>query len=646
MAIEVPARPGDAAFGARVGWRDPWSAESEQWRSSPWVALPLPGAWLLLGAERGLRWRIEWDPSRGSRRWSVVGRHIRWTLHRRWLEALRRLALPGDSLSVHLPTTNLPPGLRLRLQDARSAPWLDVPLPKGTQRIDIPLVPPEGRIFLELPGRRRTQPVALPAHGAEHRTVRLPPLPKGGKLLLHVSGPDGSPLTARVRIVATKDAPPPHLGPDWLAAGAGEALVAEHGEALVRLPAGRYRVQVTYGSTWSRAVFETRLDDDVIVERRVVLAPEVDEGPWVSADLHVHAAPSPDSRVALADRLRTLRAEGIRFAVATDHNRVTDYAEALEAQSPRLRTVPGVEVTTWNPAFGHFNVYPVPYDPRLPDGGAPPYQRLDPSRLFGMLRARYPEALIQVCHPRLEPDIGYFDLFGYRPRTGRAARKGFRLSFDVLEVFNGYDLARPERVEQVLRDWMSLLARGHRVTGVGSSDSHTVRFHWAGYPRTWVRLPDATAAPPRPEAFFEALRKGHAVVSSGPLILLSLRRADTQARDASAPPHAEGSAGPGDTIPLPRGAVRATVRLLAPSWMPLRGELTLWSARGVLLRRASSPSPETGPDGERLRVEENLHLRASDHFVLATFRGTEPLDAFFGREGVFPMAFTNPVWLQ
>ncbi len=647
-ALEATARPGAPAFGAGLGWRDPWAPRSASWRGSAWVAIPLPDSWLLIWSEGGLRWRAEWDAASGGRRWAVLGDRLRWTVRRQLLGGLGALGLPGPRVTVALPAS-LPEGTRLRIQDGSGAPWLDLPVAKTAGPLVLPSPPARSpaHAFLELPGRRRSEAVPLPSSRPAAAPVRLPPLPKGGRLRILVRREDGTPLTARIRIRAIKGAPRLALGPDWLASGAGEALVADHGEATVRLPAGRYRIQVTHGPAWSRAVFDVRLHEDALLERQVTLIAEVPEEEWVPADLHVHAAPSPDSRVSLSDRLRSLRAEGIRFAVATDHNQVSDYTEALEATSPALRTASGVEVTTWAPAFGHFNVYPVPRHSRRPAGGAPPYQGLDPARLFTILRSRYPDALLHVCHPRLEPQIGYFELFGFRPRTARAARRGFRLDFDVLEVFNGYDLARPERVEQVLRDWMALLGRGHRITGVGSSDSHTVRFHWAGYPRTWVRVPGSDGSPPKPEDVFTALRAGRAVVSSGPLLMLHLRRTDVAGRDASGPFLAAKHLGPGDSLTeLPSSEpVPFTVRLLAPSWMPLRGELTLRSARRILFSRKLDVPVGTAPRGQRVRIDGALRLHSSDRFVLAVFRSDTPLDAFFGREGVFPIAFTNPIWL-
>jgi len=75
----------------------------------------------------------------------------------------------------------------------------------------------------------------------------------------------------------------------------------------------------------------------------------------------------------------------------------------------------------------------------------------------------------------------------------------------------------------VLRDYWALLGFGWRFAATGSSDSHRIQFHWAGYPRTMVTVdPDATpdkeARPVDPLTVVANVKKGHAVVTSGPII--------------------------------------------------------------------------------------------------------------------------------
>ena len=177
-----------------------------------------------------------------------------------------------------------------------------------------------------------------------------------------------------------------------------------------------------------------------IVERQIQIEPgetfqldarlrrEVDDRA-IACDLHVHTTTSSDSEVTYADRVRSLLAEGVSFVVPTDHNHITDLGPA--AQDTGLTTVPGVEVTTWGPQFGHFNAFPMVQEPNEPRGGAPSYQGWTPQRLFASLHDR--GAMVQVNHPRLEGGIGYFDHDEPDPES---------VNFDLLEVWKRFSAGR------------------------------------------------------------------------------------------------------------------------------------------------------------------------------------------------------------
>jgi len=184
---------------------------------------------------------------------------------------------------------------------------------------------------------------------------------------------------------------------------------------------GRYRVIVTRGPEWTMHDETVDVSATFRPEVRATLSHVVDPGQWVASDFHVHSAPSYDSQVTLEDRLTCFAAEGIRFATPTDHNYVTDYGPAIEERGiADFGTVTGVEVTTENPRYGHFNAFPFPVDTDAPGNGAPEYSSTPPAELFASLHAVGPDTLVQVNHPHLEGDIGYFDTMGFDPRTGAA----------------------------------------------------------------------------------------------------------------------------------------------------------------------------------------------------------------------------------
>jgi len=287
-----------------------------------------------------------------------------------------------------------------------------------------------------------------------------------------------------------------------------------------------------------------------------------------------------------------------------------------------LQWVPAVEVTTDRSAqpWGHFNVYPYRPDPAVPGGGPPPFLNTTPRQIFRAARANNPDAIIQVNHPRMQPNIGYFNTTGLDVRTQRAVSPEYDPGFDAIEVFNGHYINRMDQVENVLRDWMSLLAAGRRYVGTGSSDSHRVLYQWAGYPRTYVHVTEAARAP---SDILAALRRGRAFVTSGPMLLLTA-----------------GEAEPGDTVPVRANTpVRFRVRVRAAPWLPVSSvELYRDGARAATV--TVRPSREV----ERLDAEVTLALSPGS-FVVAVARGPRGgLDAVLPYAEGVPFAFTNPVW--
>ena len=174
----------------------------------------------------------------------------------------------------------------------------------------------------------------------------------------------------------------------------------------------------------------------------------------------------------------------VEFAVPTEHNIVGSYDAAIRGTGLRIATVPGVEVTTFSPRFGHFGVFPYPVDAQVP-----PFRKTTPGSIFTVVRRDGdPNRILQINHPRMGKQIGYFDVMRFDPKSGRHEAR-MRMDFDAIEVLNGFELTDPKIPERNLVDYLALLASGRRYVGTGSSDSHRILFGWAGYPRTYVRVP-------------------------------------------------------------------------------------------------------------------------------------------------------------
>ncbi|HVH47743.1 MAG TPA: CehA/McbA family metallohydrolase [Labilithrix sp.] len=479
----------------------------------------------------------------------------------------------------------------------------------------------------------------------------------GGEL--HVKVTDGDtrqPLVGRLIVKGIEGTVDPSFGPDYRASGAGPLMDILEGEVRTPLPAGKYRVAVSKGIEWS-------IDSQVVEivsghTKAIELAPRhvVPTPGLIGCDLHVHARPSFDSPVTPEDRVLSLVSAGVDFAVPTEHNMVGDYGPPLEVLhlTKQLAHVPGVEVTTYNPRFGHFGVFP--YNP---NAGVPPFKGTSVGAVVSAAKRGDPSRIVQVNHPRLPQNIGYFNIVNFDPKSGRAP--GIP-AFDTIEVYNGYELNRRELTERVMEDWFALLNFGRRMAATGSSDSHRIQYQWAGYPRTYA-LVDARSAgdtgqPIDTKEVVASLKKGRSFVSSGPIIELELTEGGRAAK-------------PGDELPR-GGTLGGRIRVRAAPWIDVTSvEIIAGLPPGpppshaynptpggvVSLFKASVPSRPLEMQREEasleelhsrtVRFERELSLKTPEgaRWVIAIVRGERAMDDALPFMPIQPLAFTNPIYL-
>jgi hypothetical protein len=460
-------------------------------------------------------------------------------------------------------------------------------------------------------------------------------LQASGRVHFAVTTPDGKPLPARVVVRGIGGTADPDWWDDADQGAALNVVYAEKGEGERPVPPGRYKVTIDRGFEYTAVDREIEVEADKAASVRAELARVVDTKGWISADLHLHAMPSPDAPQPLADRVRALVATGVEVGVATDHNKVTDYRPVIAelGVGAYLASVVGDEITTKGVYYGHFNAFP------LPSGAEPvPYTEIAPRQIFEAARKLGPlgpGTIVQVNHPRMG-GIGYFDLlrFDREDVAGWARRVPLAdMGFDAIEIFNGDHYALIHKVEECLRDWYALLDAGYRFTATGNSDSHRLSFHEPGVPRNLVAVPDDDPARFDERAFADAVRRGRVVVSSGPFI-----RFDVAGK------------GPGETVPP--GDVDVSIVVDAPPWVDVdrvelvgRGGETLaeWTAASQAAAQAT-PGAQAGaaPQGaHRFEIRTTRTLRKGD-WLVAVARGSRPMTYLY-RPGARPFAFTNPV---
>lgn len=323
-----------------------------------------------------------------------------------------------------------------------------------------------------------------------------------------IADTDGAPMPGRLTFVGARG-PNAELFPNTQALPSDLAVRKNvvytlSGNGAITVPAGEYTVYATRGLEWSRGEQRVALTAGSEHALDFRLVHEVDTHGWVSADFHLHTyTHSGHGDANLDERVISLVGEGVELAVATDHNHNTDYAPHVRAlgASARMSTVVGNEIST---PIGHLNAFPL-------DAARPVlnHRLRDARELFRLIRAEPNEfgltPVIQLNHPRWY-DIDFFRHGQLDPITGVSASPTWSFDFDSLEILNanpgrGYydaDLAFAKGDEgrhSVLRDWFHLLNRGHRHAAVGNSDSHTVHFDFAGWPRNFA--PSTTDDPAR-----------------------------------------------------------------------------------------------------------------------------------------------------
>lgn len=394
-------------------------------------------------------------------------------------------------------------------------------------------------------------------------------LPRSARVSVYVQDNLGGPLEAEVFIIPADDATraavqgaqpngnypcSPWLGPPAGASPACNRFLVSQGQAQVDVPLGRFHVYAFKGPFWTIARQTVELvAEDVFLDFAIEKLPLQPQG-TVNADLHVHGPRSFDSSIPEIDRVRSFAATDLEVIAATDHEVVTDYSTAVRALGleQTMSTITGTETTghilflevpgdTLPRVIGHYNFWPIPYDPNLPRGGGPYDEYVEPGALFDQVDALTPATtpIFQLNHPWADlefgRDLGFpralrLDLRRDLPAEddGTAAgiyvrapnEGGYRnLDHHAQEVMNGTqnDLLLPYRTF-----WHYTLNQGQLKTGTANSDSHSLTDNTVGLPRNIVWADTRPGLSFDVERFNVAVRRGEVLGTNGPVIEATL----------------------------------------------------------------------------------------------------------------------------
>jgi hypothetical protein len=248
------------------------------------------------------------------------------------------------------------------------------------------------------------------------------------------------------------------------------------------------------------------------------------------------------------------------------------------------------------------------------------------SDFFADVRTNAPGAIIDVHHPRIDNEIGYFDIGHFDARSDRAERPGFSWDFDAVEVMNGYQDPVRRSVDRVIDDWFALLNHEHLVTATGNSDSHHLNFNIGGYPRNYVKVQDDHPPMVDGPQVARALKGHHALFTTAPFVTLMVNGGTI-----------------GDLVPARGGKATAEVTVQAAPWVSVE-RVTVY-LNGRELKRWAVP-----PGAAPLRFHDTLELTTpTDGYVVVRVDGEKSLAPVVGDRKTFtayPFALTNPVFLD
>jgi len=339
----------------------------------------------------------------------------------------------------------------------------------------------------------------------------------GASVVLSSVDSDGAPIPCRFTIV--------HAGSGSLAllsnrsdnqhAVRSGVIYCLDGKVRADLYPGKYRVYAGRGFEYSLESADLTLaPGQSSVLPPFTLKHQVPTEGLVACDPHLHTLEfAGHGDATLVERLVSLAGEGVELAVSTEHNKHIDYSkEAARIGAAKWFTsVIGCEVTT---SQGHFGSFPI-----LPSAPVAEHKLRPWEQIFANI---YQTPSVKVCvlnHPR-DIHSGFIPLGEevFDPLTG-TFREGRKLEANAMELINSG--AQQTDPMQLIYDWFALIKAGHRLAGIGASDSHSINFVIPGQARTYIPVDDSDVSNIDISAAVEAVAAGKTEVSFGLLCHLA-----------------------------------------------------------------------------------------------------------------------------
>ncbi len=439
------------------------------------------------------------------------------------------------------------------------------------------------------------------------------------------------------------------LGPDGKINNRGHARFVR--DNIFRLEPGDYSIFVMRGPEYSLHAQRITVTPGGTATVNATLRKVVDTRGYVSADFHIHGINSPDSPFGQEARVNFAMAEGLDLMISADHDAVTDYNRTIQQMGvgAYVAGIPGMEVTPM--AFGHFNVFPVLFDPSSPTGGAFDYTKkggfnpgpnhremLSPGEFLTMIDEQTPgEQVLQVNHI-MDNLLGNFALSrlvtttklgvpplstfsdptefrlpansnqggGYRAPYPYGTNKLFTDKFTAMELCIGESavVPLPHVLNTAIPTWFDLLNLGKAVTVTCSSDTHRQIREPIGILRNYIAL----STDPRDgvgsfnqidqEEMAHNVNGHHVIVSAGPFMRV---QASANGQTANV----------GDLLSAPGArSVNLEIHVESPDWMD-------WDTVEVFVNTDPTPAADDLSGPWRGSAEEFVGIRVDENPLLS-----------------------------
>ena len=399
----------------------------------------------------------------------------------------------------------------------------------------------------------------------------------------------------------------------------GDMIFHNAGEFQIELPVGEVDLTFVKGFEYFTQNASVEIEAGEISRLSIELEPMTDMGAkgWYSASTHVHSNYGGNLHNTLENLMMMSRAEDqdlVLEQVANKDNRILDYqnfepgGKAHSISEPDQIVVVGQEFRP--PFYGHVFMFGMKehlISPFVTGYEGTAIESLYPSNTDMFIKAKAQGAITGYVHPFLGEDDPLLGNLG--------GGKGFMVDA-ALATTDALEWS-----DSATSGFFPLYAvwnNGLRVTATGGEDSISSlhRSKLVGSFRTYVYTGSAGLGM---EQWFDAMKRGRAFVSSGPLLEMNI-----------------GTSLPGDTIQLPEGGGSVTINGRLRSITDL-DELKL-VCNGNLIE--SFPLRR---DKNSLDISAEINIERTGWCHLRTEGEREdrfPMDVGYAQ------AFTNPIWFQ